>query len=279
MPSAVPITDRSSASPAGLSFFFPTGRRPTRDDVTAAVATIDRMWISFDPADMPVGRSDGWSDRKDHRGAWLELMMSGMTFDLLGLAPLPGVAVPPARHRIGFRQTALIEQNEVVALVPGPHIADAANTLPVLRAMLDMGCLLARALGSVSAIGWRPASTLIDVDTFCIMVANWTKGGPFPAHGIVAFSLGEGNRLASEGLRFFIGRELRFDAALSGDAVGATRLGSRIVNALVARDRTSIPTIFETETGETFSLSCAPGGHHIEVAPTWVHDDHAARGS
>ena len=93
---------------AGLSLLFAAGTRPSAIDV-------ERL---FD-AGGAVARI---SSRRGAQDGWLELLASGLTFDLHGLAEGEACPVPPASHYFGLPRLEADFQLEAITLIPGPHI-------------------------------------------------------------------------------------------------------------------------------------------------------------
>ena len=126
-------------SPAGLYLLFDPGSRPLRSGVLAALETLPNIVVSHDPASSVAGPARNVDPTGEMDNHWLELLISGMTFDLLGMSPGPGVMTPQISHRIACDSEADFETMEAMALVAGPHLADGANSLPIVRAMLQLG--------------------------------------------------------------------------------------------------------------------------------------------
>ena len=266
MPASEASSGRKSAPPQGLFFLFSAGERPTRGTILALIETMENVWVSFDPASAGDDPRDSAEGRNAFRGQWLELMMAGLTFDLLGLAPLPAVEPPAIAHRLATDQLRDSDQLEGLALVPGPHIADGANSLPIVRAMLDLGCRLASGLPGIEAVCWSPARTAIETAMFCRLVEGWMAGGPFPALGLTAFAPQDDGSLVSEGLGFFVGQELRLSPPLCEDRLAATRMAMRLVHEVVGTGRIESGQEITLDSGERLWLSPGEDRGLIEVA-------------
>jgi hypothetical protein len=212
---------------AGLSLFFRPGERP--DEA--------RLESALDEAHS--GRSVA---RISHRSAdepgWVELLSSGMTFDVCGLAPsAPSKAAMP-QIRYGFEPERAIEPLEAIAIAPGPHLTSAAGMPPVVRAMCDIAGSLCGSL-PVQAVGYGPAGTLMEPGYFTRISDSWLGGGPFPALGLTALLPSEDGSVRSQGLAHFLGQEFQVQPA-SGEAPAATlRTAIRLVDHLM---RTGVPT-------------------------------------
>ena len=265
MPQGQAIDVLGSRAADGIYLLFPAGRRPDRADIIAAIEQLPLAAISHDPTEQPKPYPHG-DDHGDARaGDWLELILSGMTFDLLGLAPGPSVAIPTIAHRFACDAHFDPDKHDAIALVPGPHLQDGANSLPIVRAMLDLACGIARRIDGVETICWSPARSAIAMPMFCQSVEQWLGGGAFPALGLTSFSLDEGGALTSEGLAHFLGQELSISPEIASDKVAATKLGARLVHDLVAVGRLEAPRRYTTDDGSGLLLSPTENASLIEV--------------
>jgi hypothetical protein len=203
---------------------FAKGKRPTHAAIKAAVAQIPAVKLSHDPVTDGTGA--------DH-AFWAELLRDGLTFDVCGLAPGPASAFPDFAHRVDLDDGLAPEHMEAIAVLPGPHLASSARSLPVVRGMLALACDLVRHFDELLAASWGPSQTAIGRRFFESVATAWLKGGPFPALGLTAFSATPDGAVESLGLAYWTGQELRIEPPLSHDRVAATRLGTRLVNRLV----------------------------------------------
>lgn len=206
-----------------LFLLFPEKQRPSAADVRAALLRGTAAQVSYDPADSEavVVSSD-----------WLELIVDGLTFDLLGLSPGRSLTVPEPRHWIGVSDV-VVYGSEAIGLAPGPHLAGAANAMPVVRTLLRLGAGMASQWPTALTAVWLPAGSAMRRDLFVGAVDAWLGGGPVPALLLTGVEERQGGALASDGLAFFTGQELVLDAALCFDRVEATRLLARLVDRLV----------------------------------------------
>ena len=169
-----------------------------------------------------------------------ELLRDGLGFDLAGLAPGPAAPFPQLAHRFDLPDMPDAASHEAVAIMPGPHIATAARNIPVVRTMLGLACDLVRHFGDVVAVSWSPSHSAIGRRFFESVTAAWLDGGAFPALGLTAFAESGDGALASVGLDYWTGQELRIEPPLALDKVAATRLGIRLVNQLVLAGRVDL---------------------------------------
>lgn len=213
----------STAQPC-LFLLFDRGTRPTPDDVRLALTNASVGTVSHDPR----------SNEHDGARGWLELLVDGLTFDLLGLAPGPAVAAPARRHHFGLRSGAA-DQTEAIGIAPGPHLSGAANSIPVVRSLMRLAATLAGSCDGAHAAVWAPTASAMGRDLFIRFIESWLAGGPFPALGLTAVVERPGGLLGSDGLTFFTGQELVLDQPLSEDRVAGTRLLIRLIDTLVGQ--------------------------------------------
>lgn len=236
-----------------LFLLFPAGSRPSAPDVRTALARSGAGQVSHDPAlsEAAVTATD-----------WLELVMDGLTFDLLGLAPGRSLQARAPRHCFGLDPGDLAEC-EVIGLAPGPHLAGAANALPVVRTMLRLACAFTRQWERALGTLWLPADSAMQRDLFVTAIEGWLAGGAFPALGLTGVIERPGGSLASDGLAFFTGQELVLDPAFGSDRVAATRLLVRLIDRLVGNPRVTSELSIRLEGGGELRL--VPSGAVIEV--------------
>lgn len=101
----------------------------------------------------------------------LELVASGLTFDLAGLAPEQEAALPP-----GFETQAL----EAIVLRPGPHLGGAAGMTSVWRTFASVAAQLT-VLPGVRVVVWHPSDVSGTPEDFREAVAGWRDDGPVPS--------------------------------------------------------------------------------------------------
>ncbi|MBX7540387.1 hypothetical protein [Qipengyuania sphaerica] len=247
---------------AGVYLLFSPGKRPDRDAVLSAIPDMPLASVSHDPAIIDTGSESGAA----RKGRWLELLLSGMTFDLLGLEPGPSIEVPEIAHRVGCDAGFDPEASDALVLLPGPHLADGADSLPIVRAMLDLACGLSRRLDEVQTVCWSPARAAVAMPMFCQSVEQWLGGGVFPALGLAGFATDGEERLTSEGLAHFVGQEIVIGRDLSRDRLSATKLAARLIHEIVGTGKVDAPREFVSDEGITLRLSPAADGTTIEVS-------------
>ena len=210
-----------------LFLLFAEGSRPHADSVRTALSNGSVGHVSHDPR----GGEDS-----SQASNWLELLLDGLTFDLLGLAPGKPLAPATARYHFGLTADAT-GGSEAIGIAPGPHLRGAANAMPVVRTLLRLAIALASQWPEVKAAIWAPAGSAMDRQLFIQSIDIWLGGGPFPALGLTGIVEGPGGTLGSEGLAFFTGQELVLDHRLCRDGVAGTRLLVRLIDALVTQPK------------------------------------------
>ncbi|MFN3864602.1 MAG: hypothetical protein ACK4RT_10010 [Erythrobacter sp.] len=176
----------------------------------------------------PGGRSACAQDE-----VWLELLRDGLTFDLCGLAPGPGAAVPSIIHRFDFARQESEDALEALVVRAGPHLSGGERSMPVIKAMLGLARDLTQHFAELAAVHWAPSHSAIGRRFFESVITAWLDGGAFPALGLTAFEESGDGALQSVGLAFWIGQEVRIEPPLTADRIAATRLGVRLINQLV----------------------------------------------
>ncbi len=241
----------SPSSTVLLSVVFAAGDRP--DGVRLAAAAKHSAAHGFAVSLEGVGE----------HGNWAELLSSGLTFDCHGIAPGPAAAGPPFSKLLGLTGAPI---GEAISLQPGPHIAGGAALRPVVRALLALGCDLARMPGAI-AVCWHPSGCAMDPAYFNRIASDWLAGGPFPALGLTAVSPSADGGLRTEGLSFFIGQELELAPVDSLRDEEQARLAIRLIDALVAIGPLMEPRAFAFEGQPAVRVSPIQGGQTLHAAP------------
>ncbi len=233
------------ASQAGLSLLFAKGKRPSADEIARLLEASEiagaAAHISYRPPD-------------DCEGL-LELLVSGLTFDLVGLAPAAALPPPPCRHRFGLSPCNSAEGLDAITLLPGHHLSGGPAMIPVVQAMLGLAGHIALPL-AVEAVCWHPAQSWMEPQYFSRVALGWLSGGPFPALGLTAIEhSGEGMR--SEGLAFFSGQELLVGRRADENPADTAKLAVRFIDYVVANGPFRREIEFE-----------GPDGKLLRVAPS-----------
>ena len=248
---------RRPRSDIRLSLIFAPGQRPSADDV--------RRWAEIRP-----GRAPGFAIHEvEPSSGNLELLVSGMAFNVVGLAPASPAPLPEVAHYYGFTQKPVFTAGEAITLTPGEQLRGMEHLLPVVRALAGVAARLV-ALSDVMApdlmapnpiaVAWHPARCAMAPTAFAIVTGNWLNGGAFPALGLTALFRDSAGAMCSEGLAFFIGRELRIEPDIGISTSVNAKIATRLINHLVGCGPIHQPFEF-----------LGPNDEHLSVEP--VGDD------
>ncbi|WP_408590406.1 hypothetical protein [Novosphingobium sp.] len=242
------------------ALLFDPGTAPAIDDVEALAQRSGRFSV-FRPLGgetidgTPAGGTcDDGSDGAD----WVELLRDGLTFDLAGFAGGRSVSEVALANRSGIAPTVALHDAAVITLAPGPHLAGAANLLPVIRVI---GALLLELMELPGLIGvaWLPAQLVSGPDWFARAIRAWLDGGPFPALALAAINRDDAT-FTSTGLGFLTGQEFTYTARDGMVGERDTRIVLRLVDWLVAHGRLVAPR--EVELAGVGAVRLEPLGQH-----------------
>lgn len=228
----------------GLYLLFARGKRPTRSAVCEFAEKHHGTSLSHDPGATPplyvVDSQSAFPSPNvtalktcEEEDVWVELLSNGLTFDLAGLAPGPGAEFPEVSYRFDLEAAPTPSRYEAVRLLPGQHLSGGAQTVPIMRGLVELARDLTNQFEEMAVVVWPPSRSAIGRRYFESVATAWLEGGAFPALGLTAFRETIDQGLQSVGLSFWIGKELRIEPNVAPDKVSATRLGVRIVNQLV----------------------------------------------
>lgn len=242
----------TSDSQAGLSLLFAIGDRPSADDVARLLAS-----GAF------AGPRPRISHRPDSSEGWLELLVSGLTFDLAGLVPADGTTLPPVEHQFGILFDPAQFRFEAITITPGRHIAGGGAMMPVARTMIGLAAGIAQPL-SVKAVCWHPAHSLMEPGYFNRIVTNWLSGGHFPAQGLTALRPHDQGGYQTFGLNFFCGQELRIEVQTE-PLETVNQFASRIIDHIIRNG--PLTSLYRTEgaPGKTILAEPVQGGSVVRV--------------
>ena len=238
---------------SAASLLFAPGQRPRKDAVLALAAGDGGFSVSLDPE----GDANGET-------SWLELLSSGLTFDLQGLAPGASAPRPPMRHAYGVGEEPALLELEAITLQPGPHLAGGHAMLPVIRCLAWLTARLA-GLDGVKAVAWHPARCWSAPDAFRTGVQRWIEGGPFPAFALAALAPDLEQGLQSEGLALLIGQELRIEPQVSDDRAAQGKLAVRAMHWLVEHGPLRAVQRVASPDGETLIMEPSANGRFVRV--------------
>lgn len=241
-----------------LILFFRNEERPDAQAIRAAMAQLPGPEISHDPETQHGLPAD-----------WLEILIDGLTFDLVGLSDgsdsPAGNSVSPALQHYLDCDASDLSGTRHIKLVPGPHLTSARLPLPVARSMMRLGMMLGEHLPGLIAFGWPPSGAVTGRSTFLQMTENWIKGGPFPALGLVTYQIASDGTLESRGLSLFSGQELRLSPALVAQGAGAMRLAVRIAHDIAGQGTLEEKRHFSGPDGMELMATPDSSGRWIEV--------------
>ncbi|MFN2100820.1 hypothetical protein ACEWMW_12060 [Altererythrobacter sp. MF3-039] len=224
--------------------------------------------ISFDPGEAHTSSDTSWSSElAGAADSWLELLVDGLTFDLVGLAPGPDVTAPEIEFRIDCDKDLDLGDYELVGLAPGPHLSGGARSLVVARALNGLGCNLGKELGTVQGFFWLPSLSVTGPEFFSSSIDSWVEGGPFPALGLSAFRAADDGGLESVGLSFFTGQEVVMGKEMVHDLAASTRLAMRLVHQLVMNGKLQENQIVSGPDGSQLRLEPSEDGNKVTVTP------------
>ena len=242
------------AGEGALLLLFPRGQRlgvaTLRDTVAGAQGIAVTSNLGEGDSALPQG---------------IELLRDGMTYDLVGAAPGPGIALPLLDYRLGVPREMVGSEHEALALQPGPHLAPGARSMPVVRTMMGVAAMIVAHLPGLRAVAWPAAGTVIGPDFFVSSMTAWLAGGAFPALGLTSFAPVADGGLRSEGLAFFTGQELQLATELAEDRAAGTRLGVRLVNQLVGQGQVTAAEAIIGPAGERLTLEPSLDARTVRV--------------
>lgn len=238
----------------GISLLFEAGARPVATDIERILA-----------AHTGASRTAQIGHRPPDDHGWIELLASGLTFELRGLAPGTATPLPQVDHVYGLPADIEKFGLEAVTLAPGPHIAAGGGLMPVVRIHLALAASLALELPIV-ALCWNPARSWMDPKYFGRVVVNWLSGGGFPALGLTGLRRADDGGLESSGLAYFIGQEVRVPPRPDEPQSETMHLAGRMIDHLVRHGPLEDAARFSGPTGESLLAEPSADGRHVLVA-------------
>ncbi|MBB3956252.1 hypothetical protein [Novosphingobium sediminicola] len=242
-------------TPTSSAFYvqFPQGRAPR------VQAVLDLLRQATDAARILTVTHQPQDDDD-----WLELLSSGLTFDLCGLSG--GVAAPQVAVRYGVAADTDLDHSAWLRLAPGAHLSGGRSQLPVVRVMAGVVLALLD-LPDAMGVAWGPARTVMSTEHFRRIIPGWLKGGAFPALGLTALSRDAAGGVVSEGLSFFTGLELRIEPLLAKQPGLAGKIAVRLIHSLVEGWTVKEPTEVEGPEGEILGVIPEENGKILRVCP------------
>jgi len=200
--------------------------------------------------------------RPDDSEDWLELLSSGLTYELSGLAG--GLAMPLVDMRYGVAEEDDLSASAWLCLTPGGHLSGGRGQLPVVRVMAGLALALLDLPGALG-VAWGPARPIMSVEHFRRIIPGWLKGGAFPALGLTSLTRDASGALNSYGVHFFAGLELRIDPLLARQPGMAGKIALRLIHSLVEGWRVEEPVEVEGPEGENLGIYPEENGKILRV--------------
>jgi hypothetical protein len=233
-----------------LVLSFEEGTRPDRDAILA-LADGQPGAVRFAASHLP-----------DPAEGWFELLASGLTFDCHGLVPAAPLSLPTHAALLGLEAQP---KGEGIALGPGPHLAEAAGMLPVIRQLAGIGAAIAQLPGA-NAVAWNPARCWMPATYFCKVIGNWLAGGPFPALGLTSLQRESDGSMQTVGLALLTGQELIFTPDRALGPADIARIAVRLIHALIEVDPLTAPHEFTGPDGEPIDVVPSRDGRQLSVS-------------
>ena len=157
--------------------------------------------------------------------------------------------MPPAGQFYGIDPTMAELPWGAMSLNPGPHLIAGAGLMPLVRTIAGLGARLT-ALPGLAAVCWHASESWIEPAYYARSVAEWLRGGVFPALGLTSLRRTADDILISTGLAFLIGQEIELVTPAGTPAADAARLAVRIIHDLVERGPLEAPERLTGPSGE-----------------------------
>ena len=231
-----------------IALLYAAGARPSADELSRIAEASNAFTVVFEGS--------------PHEG-WAEALVTGLSFDIVGLSPAKPVPAPGIAHHIGVEE-ATLSGLEAIAVRPGPHLAGGENMLPVVRAALGLAKALAGKTRA-EAIVWLPARSAMRPRLFATTVDEWLSGGAFPGIGLTALMPDAEGGVTSEGLAFFIGQEIAIAPAAGISAADNAKLAARLIHELVDRGPLSTATRLSGISGEPLLAEPSADGRTVLI--------------
>ncbi len=226
------------ANRAGLSLLFAAGKRPT-------VRDIERLLSSPDMS----GAATQISYKPSEEEGWVELLATGLVFDLVGLSPAAPAPAPPLEHRFGVPDSAAKTGLEAITFVPGAHISTSLAMMPLVRAMVGLAANIALPF-SVEGVCWHAAKSWMEPQYFSRVAFDWLAGGAFPALGLTSIVEQDDGSIATCGLDYLVGQEVHLEALPDEQMADKVKLAVRLADYMIKYGRIEEPRDLEGPDGE-----------------------------
>lgn len=251
-------SNSSSERDAAVSLLFSRGTRPSARDIHALAEGEAGFSVTFDP-----GHSVDGDGMVGEAPVWLELLASGLSFDVSGLPPGPPAELPPHRRSLAIDDGEL-HTLEAVTLRPGPHLAGGMGLLPIIRMLAALGASLTR-LEGVRAVAWHSARCWSEPALFSEGVLRWIGGGVFPALTLASLTIAADGGMHSEGLALFTGQELRIEPDMAENPADAAKLAVRLLDHLIEHGRVDSRETIVGPDGKPLQLEPSANGRFVRI--------------
>jgi hypothetical protein len=232
-----------------LSLLFAAGGRPSLDEALALGERSRAFSCSYAP---------------DPSEGWFEALVTGLTYEVHGLAPAASGPAQPIAHRYGLASGWWPPNLEAVTIQPGPHLAGGGAMLPVVRGAIDLAIALATAK-DLAAVVWLPARTAMAVDYFTAAGNAWLVGGAFPVPGLVALVDSVEGGISSQGMAFFIGQEVEATPWPGAAKADVARCVVRAAHLLVEHGAIDAATRLDGPDGSALLFEPVIGSNRVRV--------------
>lgn len=233
---------------AGVSFLFAPDERP---DGAAWCEALDACQARVRMV------------REDSSDGSAELVLNGLTFDVVGLLPAAAASALTAIEAHDLAAEGAAGELEAVRMFPGHHLSGGLSMLPVVRALTALAAEMAVKL-PVRAVVWHPSHVLVEPQAFAHATLAWLSGGAFPAQALTSLTKHADGSVVSRGLGHFTGQEATLGAKPGETDEQAMRLAACVIDYLVLHG----PMNEITETaldGEALCFEPARRGDHVWV--------------
>lgn len=196
-----------------------------------------------------------------------EAVVDGLTFDLCGRDCDPAQIRAQGEPRDVAEALRPFTGRRAIVITPGPHLAAAAGTMPVVRSMMQLGAAIAAVVPRIDRIVWPPSGWRVEPAQFGTAIAQWRGGGAWPTPGLVRFQRSIDGNIQSAGLAHFTGQELRLEGLSNADPDYIERLAARLAEMLVYHGRLVEAEQFVGPSGEQLHLAPSVNGRYVRAQP------------
>ncbi|WP_066556902.1 hypothetical protein [Croceicoccus bisphenolivorans] len=199
----------------------------------------------------------------DEAGAF-SFEYDGFAMVLSGAAPGASARTGPPQYFFDIRNDGL-EGTEAILLAPGGAANDNVSPLEMVRGLAAATLALTGAAHCI-AVGWQPASSVMNCDYFAKVAREWLDGGPFPALGLASLMVEDGDVLVSRGMDAICGQEIAI-APIAGMAnADRARAAIRMIDYMANHGRIREPDTMEIDGFGLFEVNPDASGKKIYLS-------------